>query len=381
MEWIDSLIQKQKEERQILKECSAEIKVANEQLVIRLLKIGIFGYSCLVIISRFIPAYNSIFLPHAITLSMLILYLFIYKRKKPKFSSIYLIYIGYAAVVAGSIYASAFCTPQNVTVAILAILFVIPNLILDGSLRVNCIASLYAVIYLVCIFPFKDKFIMIDEIVNVVTFVIMAIFIGNYLRKTRLENIEMRRQAVLRENIDPLTGLYNRRKLYEILWDEEKENLDKPIKGTIMMDIDCFKQYNDTYGHQMGDECLRKMGAYFSTISEAHPITFFRYGGEEFMAIARVYEDGEVISLCEKIRNGVVELKIPHETYEGKFITISVGLDLATTAKMNSYEDMLTNADIALYCAKDRGRNCVVVYKKEMESCLSSEKRRSCLSK
>ena len=165
---------------------------------------------------------------------------------------------------------------------------------------------------------------------------------------------------------DELTSLYNRRyfnmSFYKLAIKAEN---DKNMKlALLIIDIDCFKQYNDTYGHPAGDRALRKFGHNIKDTLEGKTDYVFRLGGEEFGVLLIDYDVEEVLSISEEIRKNVEDMHIVHEkNTASKYITVSTGIVVVDF----SSEDKDTNtiysmADDSLYKAKEQGRNCTVCY-------------------
>ena len=160
---------------------------------------------------------------------------------------------------------------------------------------------------------------------------------------------------------DGLTGIYNRRMFDEIsnsFWEECREC--RSGLAVIMIDIDHFKLFNDTYGHQKGDECLK---AIVSKIKETIPSgsVLARYGGEEFAILVENGSMSGALGLAEEIRAKVSGLKIPHENSPIKpYVTLSLGVYCASPGD-NTIEEFIGFADKALYKAKQGGRDRVAV--------------------
>ena len=173
---------------------------------------------------------------------------------------------------------------------------------------------------------------------------------------------EGERQSVQRETTDYLTGLYNRRKLFEYLGEKEKKGSAEPLAGILMLDIDFFKLYNDSYGHIAGDECLRRIGAYLLSLGQSYPVSFFRYGGEEFLGTSSNFNREELCCFGEKIVDELRGLNIQNEFVERGRVTVSVGLAFSDSPDGRSYEQLISQADSALYEAKRTGRNRAVVW-------------------
>lgn len=162
---------------------------------------------------------------------------------------------------------------------------------------------------------------------------------------------------------DGLTGIHNRRYFDEILaieWKRAKR--EKSPLSLIMLDIDYFKKFNDTYGHQAGDECLIKVANAISDALRRSVDIVARYGGEEFVVILPNIELKDATHMAEKIRAQIVALEIEHKLSSiSPFITMSLGVTSIVPSSDSSHAKLLQSADEALYNAKLRGRNCVIV--------------------
>ncbi len=164
---------------------------------------------------------------------------------------------------------------------------------------------------------------------------------------------------------DELTGLFNRRRFNEIFPEElQRARRDEKKFAFIMLDVDNFKKYNDTYGHQMGDDVLRQVGATLRRTLMRSGDFAFRLGGEEFGAIINVRREEDAVLVAERIRAGIEALRIPHEkSGPTPYVTISCGLKCVTTDRNrgDDVEAVYRLADAALYQAKADGRNRVAV--------------------
>ena len=126
-----------------------------------------------------------------------------------------------------------------------------------------------------------------------------------------------------------------------------------------MCDVDHFKMYNDTYGHQAGDDCLRQVAHSINAYLERPSDIVSRYGGEEFAVILpETIEDGALF-VAEKIRHSVHELCIPHSGSAHGRVTVSIGISALIPAPENTPSDLIQQADRALYQAKRLGRDRV----------------------
>lgn len=164
-------------------------------------------------------------------------------------------------------------------------------------------------------------------------------------------------------NKDSLTCLPNRRYFEEGLdriW-KQGIRLSKPV-SIIMCDIDNFKAYNDTYGHQKGDECL-KLIAHTLNVTLKRPLDLVaRYGGEEFIVVLPDTTLNGATHIAERMRERIESLKIMHEASKTTdVVTISLGVASMIPTQNSSHEALISEADKALYQAKESGRNRVTV--------------------
>jgi diguanylate cyclase (GGDEF)-like protein len=164
---------------------------------------------------------------------------------------------------------------------------------------------------------------------------------------------------------DGLTGLANRRAFDEALDREWRITLRQGTQiSLLLLDIDCFKGFNDKYGHQVGDDCLRAVASALATSLLRPGDITARYGGEELAVILPDTDGPGAIEVAERIRANVQALSIPHETNNAGNYLVSVSVGVATAISlvggtMTMPEGLLTAADTALYKAKQEGRNRV----------------------
>jgi len=186
----------------------------------------------------------------------------------------------------------------------------------------------------------------------------------------KFENLDLleevrRTNEVLRQasTIDSLTKLANRYTFDEIIAREWRRAIrdQKPL-SLIMLDIDHFKAYNDTYGHQAGDDCLRKVASSIAEAVKRPADLAARYGGEEFVIVLPDTDIQGAEDMAEKLRRDVELLSIPHEQSSNEgIVTISVGVATALPVRDAASSDLLRRVDLALYDAKHKGRNRVSV--------------------
>lgn len=159
---------------------------------------------------------------------------------------------------------------------------------------------------------------------------------------------------------DGLTGIANRRSFDESLAREWRRcsRLKKPL-SVILFDVDFFKKYNDKHGHQAGDECLKLVAKEVARTAPRPGDLAARYGGEEFVLILAETDQEGACWVAELVRQNLSALNIPHGESSHKHVTISCGVTSVVPSDELSVEKLVKSADIALYIAKEHGRNRV----------------------
>lgn len=160
-------------------------------------------------------------------------------------------------------------------------------------------------------------------------------------------------------NVDGLTQLANRRCFDEYLqqsW-QRLAREQQPL-ALIMCDIDFFKNYNDTYGHIAGDDCLRKVSLVIHKAVRRPADLAARYGGEEFVLVLPSTDIEGAMLVAQSIGSQLLDLQIPHEdSAVSQFVTLSMGVTSLIPKVDSQPSILLTSADYALYRAKELGRN------------------------
>ena len=179
------------------------------------------------------------------------------------------------------------------------------------------------------------------------------------LRLSQQQLMEKNRELERLTNVDGLTGLSNRRYFDEYMEREWKRAIrsQEPL-SILMVDVDHFKQYNDTYGHIAGDDVLRKVADTFKQGCRRPADLAARYGGEEFAVILPETPFAELQPTAEKLCHAVEALSLPHSaSTAGKCVTVSVGGATAVPQREDSFSLLVDAADKSLYEAKRSGRN------------------------
>ncbi|MFL0200400.1 diguanylate cyclase domain-containing protein [Exiguobacterium acetylicum] len=169
--------------------------------------------------------------------------------------------------------------------------------------------------------------------------------------------MERSKQALIHRSLhDALTGIPNRRAFDERLEQllEEAKHHQTPL-SLILIDVDAFKSYNDTYGHLKGDECLKEVARVLKRQARHGQVA--RYGGEEFTVLLPRGAE-ETRRIAERIRQDILDLNIVHERYEPLCrVSVSLGLTSLVPGAETTEKEVIDQADQALYRAKENGRN------------------------
>ena len=200
--------------------------------------------------------------------------------------------------------------------------------------------------------------------VSTVALLLMASYFQE--RGSRLSYLFALRGRLLRLQLlqiartDALTQLYNRRYQGEVMaavWDKA---VQAPVGvAVILLDIDHFKAYNDSYGHLQGDNCLTQVSQAVQQAAQARGALAFRFGGEEMLVLLVGADAQQAREMGEALRGAVAALAIPHPVMgDGARVTVSLGIAVAV-APHTSADGLIAQADRALYAAKDAGRDCL----------------------
>ncbi|WP_148254757.1 GGDEF domain-containing protein [Aidingimonas lacisalsi] len=181
--------------------------------------------------------------------------------------------------------------------------------------------------------------------------------ISRRLQQLRASNLLLHQQAIK----DPLTGLGNRRLL------EQRLEIVLPLSrrwmrpvSLLMIDVDHFKEYNDLYGHQAGDDCLLEIANVLRDIFRRETDIVIRLGGEEFLVVLLDADKEKATELAEAMRDMLEAVGVPHEGSDvSNVVTVSIGVTTTAPGRPIELDRMIASADAALYQCKAQGRNCV----------------------
>ncbi|MDX2096853.1 MAG: diguanylate cyclase [Leptolyngbyaceae cyanobacterium bins.59] len=171
-------------------------------------------------------------------------------------------------------------------------------------------------------------------------------------------------EANLLATSDGLTQIPNRRCFDDHLVTQWQQTAEKNAPLSLLLcDIDYFKQYNDTYGHLAGDDCLRKVAQTLSKLPKRSGDLVARYGGEEFAIVLPNTPLEGAMRVAEQLQQAILTLHIPHiQSTVSSFVTLSIGVTCRIPSPEQAISTLLDEADHALYLAKQQGRNQIVHY-------------------
>ena len=205
-------------------------------------------------------------------------------------------------------------------------------------------------------------------IILAVTLVLVSTYIYHLLFELQTTHIALQALA----DTDQLTDIANRRhfdRKFKVEW--RRAMRDKNPISMMMIDVDFFKKYNDSYGHQEGDKCLQEIAKALGSITNRPADLASRYGGEEFAILLPATSLSNTVMLAERLRKKIEKLKIEHSRSSFGIVTVSIGVSCCEPAwdftgktpdedqKVVFPAMLLTAADNALYLSKERGRNQV----------------------
>lgn len=209
-------------------------------------------------------------------------------------------------------------------------------------------------------------------IVIFVAVIAMVVMVGRLKKQvdSRTQELEQLNEKFrLLSTVDGLTGILNRRCFEETIIQEWRRSFRGKVPiAIVMIDVDYFKKYNDTYGHQAGDECLRQIAEIMAKHVHRSGDYIARYGGEEFIVLLSNTTISGAAKVGEDIRLLIENLRLPHKSSDvSPYVTVSVGVMSLIPEADRCVEDLVKKADQALYYAKRHGRNCVISYSDNIE--------------
>ncbi|MGL5259580.1 MAG: GGDEF domain-containing protein [Lachnospiraceae bacterium] len=339
----------------IIKKHEQNVNLYNKNMLCYFLMIFAIVLPLTILGSIIGPSTSDGIFNYVITQLILIFLIVLYKKGYFNKHPLIGLYIVMSIAIFFGIILSIYISPHNRTTILLGVFCILPLLYIDYLKRKLCFIFLGYITHVILAFFFKDSSFLFIDAANTLAFIVIGVFIGYVTQETKLNFYELETQLIFERETDILTGLKNKRKLFELFVEIEEHIIDKP-SCAIMIDIDNFKEYNDTYGHFVGDEFLSCFGNAMLELERKFNIKFYRYGGEEIAAFLWDHLKDEQLKIAEVIRHTVESLIIEHKR------TVSIGYVDYTEFNILNIENAIKLADIALYSAKNNGRNQVIKY-------------------
>jgi diguanylate cyclase (GGDEF)-like protein len=291
--------------------------------------------------------------------------------KKIKTSTIYIL------VTLTYLYCASFCIYEGIWAkqdmpAVLGVIFLMCALLIFmlPAFYVSGFILTTVAVFLVSTISVKSPEIWPHDVINILISGAVGLVFTWFVMKLRMSSAystdklkEERRLYFYQSTLDELTLLKNRRDFTQTFqrmltnsrWDDD-------ILCVALLDVDCFKEFNDFYGHSKGDECLRSVGKLFLNLQKNMSIYVARVGGEEFACLWFEKERFNIEEVANKIIDMVHDLHIPHEKSSvAPYVTASIGVYATQKDTSTEIDTLYQLADEALYKAKKKGRNRAVV--------------------
>lgn len=258
------------------------------------------------------------------------------------------------------------------TLPAMAIFLVVPPFVLSILFLFTC--ALTDVLVLTTPYGQENVF---SVLVNSIFMCLLSIIYAYRIYSTRLTSVYDRmiidqknkqleaanKELDMRSMTDALTALGNRRYLEEgVRAPLERYGIHMGSLTVFLLDIDHFKQYNDRYGHQMGDACLQAVASELSSYARDNDFRAVRYGGEEFILVMCGLKYDLAVEKAEQIRQSIAAVRIPGPAGSETTITVSMGISFHPSWETGLLDTAISQADQAMYRAKQQGRNRVVLF-------------------
>lgn len=300
-----------------------------------------------------VPALRMIFVFSSVSLVLcsvcFIVSLIFEKKQYPAGISLYLFaFLSFGLVLAFE------CFNKGISgILFQALIIVVPLFFYVKVDRCISLVTFVTILYCVLVSIFKEKSLLILELFKTIISYFISIFVFAYINDLKFNNLDANNKLKKQAGLDELTKLPNRRTFNLFMAENEDKFSDDNVDvSAIMMDIDWFKFYNDTYGHIQGDVCLEKIANVLNNIAKKNGIFIARFGGEEFVSYIIGKSVEEVDEICKSIVNGVAKLNLKHEKSPFGHVTISAGYATKKLNHLSNSIQLLNSADEALYMAK-----------------------------
>ena len=249
------------------------------------------------------------------------------------------------------IWGGTFNQPYYPSVTFFVFLVGLPLSIIDRPVRLYLYLACICVIFFFCSFLCKEKEVFQLDVLNGICFSYLSLSVGLSIQRVRITGIVQKKIVEVQRDQDQLSGLLNKAALER---DICKAMEQSKTGALLMMDLDDFKNINDTYGHIYGDAAIRAVGNCIDTVFSSDAVTG-RFGGDEFVVyLKEVSEKKQILEKIQNLQSMVKEnLQLPSRSDS---ITVSIGVGF-WKGEATTYVTLLENADRALYKAKRAGKN------------------------
>ena len=273
-----------------------------------------------------------------------------------------LIFLYFVNVMFFGLYLAVWAVPEKIAGSFVGILICVLFLFNISPVLYLGLMTATLAFYIIAILNVKIPSVWNYDIQNALFACFMSIIFGWQIIMSRITMMSKARKLNDESTIDELTQLKNRRDFmntFQRFLTNHRQSDN--FLCIALLDIDCFKNYNDHYGHPQGDECLRLIGKALNNL-RSDGIYPARVGGEEFALLwhDKSSSDGEAMGL--RVNQLIRDLNIPHEkSIVVPYITVSVGIHITECDASKDIKNLYNLADKALYAAKKNGRNCTVI--------------------
>ncbi len=346
--------------RQLMQDNQKAVHAYNMSALLHTQRIVCICLLAAIIIGTFLDTFRPCIPGYATTLILCFGIAKLFHRQHWQKYTLHGLYLMVAVLALITFYISLVMFPYRPTAIACMFFGFIPMLFIDRPIRYYSLLGLLYLLYGILVLWCKGSETGGVDAVNALISAFAGTFLGLLFLRSRLGFFEAQRQLFREKTTDVLTGLGNRRKLYELISAIQTGEKARP-SGLLMLDIDLFKHFNDTYGHAAGDTCLHGLGRLLTAMEAEFHAGFYRYGGEEFVGLLWDCDSAALEQIAEAIRLNVQTIAVT-----GPHMTVSIGTLYGQDADTADVEKWLNFADQALYAARENGRNQVVCWHPEI---------------
>ncbi|WP_180272640.1 GGDEF domain-containing protein [Konateibacter massiliensis] len=235
----------------------------------------------------------------------------------------------------------------------LPLIFILP------MMEVTLFNLLFVILFIYFSRTFKEYDVAFIDQTNILACFFISTVTSYAVNHARIKELTVRYQLEHACNIDDLTQVHNRRSFNKFIVDAF-DNASADKFTLMLIDIDNFKDYNASYGHICGDNCLISISKIFQDFEKKYGCYIARYGGKEFVLVDSFHSPEEISFMAKELVQTVSDLNIEHIKSTHKKVTISIGISSKSTVGITNYIDLINLADDALLQAKKSGKNTVI---------------------